>query len=1421
MSLTEDRHLNLLVAWIVIALAPAAVEANARADSLIAHWKLDEAAGSRVEDSAAQNNGNVVGSIGWSPFAGRLDGAASFDGESGYVDCGQDPVFDLTDAITVAAWVKLDIIDKDWQAIVSKGDSAWRISTNESARSLHFSITGGPVYQQVNGLTELQPGQWHHVAATYDGKHLKIYMDGVQDADPVSYSGGIATNSHPVYIGENAERPDRIWNGMLDDIRIYDYALTAAEIAQLYDAAPIYVDSDAPGNSTGQSWFDACRTLQQALNLAQPGRVIHLGAGTYKPDAGSNFSKRDRTASFKLKDGLVLRGGFAGFGNPTPDLRDIAVYETVLSGDLAANDSKFSEPEDAVHHATRADNSRHVVTALDIVDAVLDGLTISGGHADGTDGQYPHINNGGGIYAENASFEVVGCSFSQNTAVLYDSEYGGLGAAIYAENCNFAVRDCSFSENATDARGSVFVSSSQFGVHRSSFNNNSGVALAAVESSTGSIEGTQFFANSGGFGGAIVFVDCEPDVRRCRFLSNTALRDGGAINLGYSNPEITSCLFVANVAQLQYGGAISAYASSPAVINCTFSENTAAVGGGAIHGRRDASPSVVNSILWGNTASGGGDEIGLTSHQAGGSEPAGSSATIRFSNINGGREGVFVDSGCTLYWDEPSNIAADPEFSDPNGPDGISGTTDDDLRLACGSPCMDTGENAALTGQMSVDLSGNARILNGRVDMGAYETRPVFHVDADAKGLNNGSTWADAFTSLQDALAAAVEVDLIRVAAGTYKPDRGKTFSRGDRSAAFQIPAGITLEGGYAGFGHADPQKRDPQLYTTILSGDLAGNDGPSFVNYSENSYHVVAVQNAGASTILDGFTVRGGNADGEQSDGLGGGIYIEEADPVVRNCIFTKNKARIGGATHIDGSVAFSECDFSANTALSGGAVHNSGGSVFERCTFGANFAGRGGAVDDVGNAKLLSCSFIANVSTPATADDGGGAVYTQGRSTITNCLFNGNSAEAKGGAIWAWYPDMRITNCTFASNVAPRGPAIVCYSEVGTPPGILAIANSIISNAEHPISIMDGSELLASYSNISDVISGPGNIEADSAFVDPDGPDNIPGNRDDDLRLSRSSPCLNSGSNDSLPVSIHWDLDGNPRIMHAVVDMGCYEFQDSFTWYVNGATGSDDNDGLTPENALKTIQAGIDAAANGFTVAVFPGVYDEPITFSGKSVTLTGIEDAPVIETPGEYGISFFFAENRKSVVQNFVISNCELGIFVSGGSPTIRNVTFADNGFGVAAYAGADPNISNCIFWGNSGGDLHDCSVRFSCLQTIQPGVGNISEDPLFAAPDAGDYHLKSRRGRYQPASDRWVLDSETSPCIDAAHPGEDAGAERAPHGWRRNMGAYGGTNYASLSDHRIPGDVNYDGLVNMLDVALVAENWLTQAAWAIPR
>ena len=270
--------------------------------------------------------------------------------------------------------------------------------------------------------------------------------------------------------------------------------------------------------------------------------------------------------------------------------------------------------------------------------------------------------------------------------------------------------------------------------------------------------------------------------------------------------------------------------------------------------------------------------------------------------------------------------------------------------------------------------------------------------------------------------------------------------------------------------------------------------------------------------------------------------------------------------------------------------------------------------------------------------------------------------------------------------------------------------------------------------------------------------------------------------------------------------------------TYHVDVINGSDSNDGINRENAFATIQKGIDNAVSGQTVLVWPGIYNEELVFSGLDITVQSAADAAVLQASGSEAVSFFLSETSNCVLKNFVITNSDTAILLVGSSPTITNVTIAGNEEGIKAYGDSYPDINHCIMWGNTMADMDGCTATYSCIQDGDAGEGNIFTDPLFAHEGIGDYHLISELGRYWSDHDVFVMDLATSSCVDAGDPLVNPADERMPNGGRINMGAYGSSDYASMSEWPLRADMDFDGRVDMVDLAKLAEEWADSLPWA---
>ncbi len=188
---------------------------------------------------------------------------------------------------------------------------------------------------------------------------------------------------------------------------------------------------------------------------------------------------------------------------------------------------------------------------------------------------------------------------------------------------------------------------------------------------------------------------------------------------------------------------------------------------------------------------------------------------------------------------------------------------------------------------------------------------------------------------------------------------------------------------------------------------------------------------------------------------------------------------------------------------------------------------------------------------------------------------------------------------------------------------------------------------------------------------------------------------------------------------------------------------------------------------------------------------------------------------------------------GVLVSDdGTVVLINCTFSSNsspvGCALVSYPSAplsNAKLTNCIL--RDGGneilknDNSIISVTYSNVHGGYDGIGNINENPLFADPNNGDFHLKSKGGRWDPNSESWIMDKVTSPCIDTGDPVSPIGMEPFPNGGRINMGAYGGTVEASKSyfgtspcETIIAGDINGDCKVDFLDLAILASHWFEE-------
>jgi len=610
-------------------------------------------------------------------------------------------------------------------------------------------------------------------------------------------------------------------------------------------------------------------------------------------------------------------------------------------------------------------------------------------------------------------------------------------------------------------------------------------------------------------------------------LDNTAILDGFTITAGYAN----------GTSPHDYGGGMYNMSSSPTINNCTFTSNNASFRGGAMYIQSSNNPTFTNCIFTNNTSTQNGGAAMLDGTFAQSTNPTfvnctftnnsvtantsggGIYATIYYSNIkgSGGSWPTYLGN------DGGNNIDANPLFAG-------SQNTSHPYSLTGSSPCADVGDNNV--GQETYDIRGadfgrNLNKTNGAVsttdiDMGAYEYKfgtdftSIIYVNHSPTGTgNDGSSWADAYTSFQSALDAAVGCK-IWVAKGTYYPsyDYGLNLPapNAERGYHFRMKNGVEIYGGFAGTETSTALRTDygvGGVNETILSGDLEADD-----DNSNNCYHVFYHPfgtNLDNTAILDGFTITDGNANAAQPYNHGGGMFCYQSSPALNNCNFNSNRA--------DGS--------SAQTSDGGGAIYLEYSSPsFSNCSFTSNYSGYSGGAIRISRANT---------------------------STFTNCIITNNTSVRNGGGVMlkgtsSQHPEPIFVNCTFTNNSVTgnyTGGGIYADAYANfTLKNSIVWGNSTLSGNGEEIQLNSNGAGTIYYSNIKGSYDngtwntavgadGGHNIDSDPFFADV---------YNDDYILTSLSPCVNKGDNASNSQT--YDIRGEARIQQTTIDMGTYEY-------------------------------------------------------------------------------------------------------------------------------------------------------------------------------------------------------------------------------------------------------------------------------------
>lgn len=583
----------------------------------------------------------------------------------------------------------------------------------------------------------------------------------------------------------------------------------------------------------------------------------------------------------------------------------------------------------------------------------------------------------------------------------------------------------------------------------------------------------------------------------CQFIGNQntgSFREGGAVLISTSTASNTSdisfenCVFSGNGGPNTEGGAIGFRSSSNAsptlvISNCSFANNEASDGTSLyVRATTNTSVEVRNSIVWSGEEF---DEENTFIDEIAGENLSGNPITVSYSIYNG----ASIDGILTFPMgvvDGGNNIGENPLYVDDDGADELVGTLDDNLLTSVFSPSYDNGNSSFVS--TSEDLAGNKRIDGTAVDMGAYELacRPIF-VDADAtSGNNDGSSWANAFLLLEDAIdtISNCNTKVIWVAEGTYYPTE-ICGGLDPRNKSFCFFSDIEVYGGFNATENSLTARDLSAKYETILSGDIGvqGDD-------SDNAYTVVRTRTK--NVRIDGFTITKGN----------------------NNSSFPRSGGLIAG---------FKSAEFNNH--------------IYSNCTFKENSGGQGGAfynqtVPDEGGFQegiidLINCVFYDNEST-----EGGAGAYIRAAASgiltmnIVNCTFNGNTdtGNPQNADAIQIIPDNPGSFITNIQNTILWNEGTPLVNETGTNT-TTTLTNSILKDGTE-----DDNVLIPA--NVTD---GGNNGDGNPIFVRPSVCD---------FRLGNCSPAINFGNNTFINgTSI--DAVGNLRIFDNTVDAGALEAQ------------------------------------------------------------------------------------------------------------------------------------------------------------------------------------------------------------------------------------------------------------------------------------
>lgn len=957
-----------------------------------------------------------------------------------------------------------------------------------------------------------------------------------------------------------------------------------------------------PGGSgarDGSTWSDAVAGLTPAFDLAVPGDQVWVASGTYRP------SSPPAQPSFRIPDAIQVFGGFDG-GEMLLSERDPdpLTNGTILDGDVLGDDEGFDH---------RSDNAWHVVRFDDVgSDTRLDGFTITGGEAVGQEPADFDQRKGGGIL--NSGSPVLA------NLHLIANRSTDTGGALHSNQGGPHILDCRFENNEAGLAGGA-------------------VSLDGAGSTDTELlilERSHFRANRSSNGGALDGGRSDLLIRSCRFENNSA-EAGGALFLAHNTCTVLKCDFVANVASS--GGAVDTYNHGGQFINVRFLGNRANYAG-ACRLRSGGASSFVNALFSGNSAAVRGGAIDLrgagltlihstlagnTAQQAGGLWLDSSSPkTLRNCVLWGNQAGTFVsevDAPSPHYltltpesegllvrggWPgRPGVSVTNPNFANPDGVDGITGTDDDDLTPAPGSAACGTALPGALPADgwdldtdddtaedLPLDLNGQLRHVAPGIDLGAVEVQsPTLHLPAvrlsspptgavvvDPWIVNLDPSQPPTFTT---SIGSGGTLDFITEPQVTS--DGVLSFELAPDTSGFAVIGLLADHGGVpepvgtfsiivsptVHFVRADTPSDGAGTHWANaferLSDALAVSSPGDEVHVAAGHYQPVGIPAQAASFRLkNGVRLRGGYTGSETGpDPTHPGATATQSILSGRILDGESNRARcyhVVTAEGVDGTAVLESFVVTGGRAYGPGQFGADGGGI--QCL---------NASPTLRNLAVLDNSAGPSIQFPGGS--GGGLFLQQSHPLVDRCFFGGNAAGYGGGIYLGSGSLPVVVNSILSGNQAYRGGALYVAGTGGSIINSTIVGNLATSSGAGAYGASRSSATLANTivrdnrrpsGAASEIYGGPfasGDVShcfvaggyrglqppqvflTDPLLVNPPGPDAIHGTLDDDLRLLVGSPALNAGLDSLLPAGSAVDFDGAPRLSGPSVDVGALE--------------------------------------------------------------------------------------------------------------------------------------------------------------------------------------------------------------------------------------------------------------------------------------